>query len=321
MPALRLGMPPCDSEVDGVRVWGCRMTRRDRLLRMILMLTAWSVGCAGCDARSEPTSSPASSPAPAAPKLTRLIRVLIESDVPACRIFPAERVDFVDAATGAVLASRAGVESLLFRFDRGAVSIGGRVLGADLTALDVRPAGDEPLEIELSDGVRRRFRGYLRLLQRSESTGAVVNVVDMEDYLVGVVSAELPHPFHIEAFRAQAIVARTYAWYQKQIAGTSRAWDLTATERSQVYPGMEREGKVPRAAEAVRDTAGLVCTWLVHVLQLDLRRDHTVGRRVAERIGDRTACRRRDVRDVQPVARVPLGAGRRRQVAHDPAIA
>src|SRR5262249_8994512 len=83
----------------------------------------------------------------------------------------------------------------------------------------------------------------------------------MEEYLVGVVSAELTAGFHVQACRAQAVASRTYAWYQKQSAGTGRDWDLLATEVSQVYAGLTRENLVPEAARAVRDKRGLVCTW------------------------------------------------------------
>jgi stage II sporulation protein D len=61
--------------------------------------------------------------------------------------------------------------------------------------------------------------------------------------------------------RAQAIAARTYAWYEKQTMGHSRNWDVKATESSQMYIGTSREGKAVEAESAVHDTQGLVCTW------------------------------------------------------------
>jgi len=129
-----------------------------------------------------------------------------------------------------------------------------------LSVVDLVPCGDRPVGLRL-DGEVRHFRGRLRFVCRSDETGSVVNVVDIEDYLVAVVAAELDRRFHREAFRVQAVVARTYAWYQKRTLGVKREWDVTATESSQVYPGLARVKQVPQAARAVHDTRGLVCTW------------------------------------------------------------
>lgn len=49
------------------------------------------------------------------------------------------------------------------------------------------------------------------------STGKIVEL-DMNEYLRGVVPSEMPPYYHIEALKAQAIVARTYA-YQKMQSG------------------------------------------------------------------------------------------------------
>jgi hypothetical protein len=108
---------------------------------------------------------------------------------------------------------------------------------------------------------RRRFHGFLRFIGGSDRLGSVVNVIDIEEYLVGVVSAELHRGFHQEAFRAQAIAARTYAWYMLRTGVPTQLWDITATEATQVYWDLDRAEEVPEAARAVRDTAGLVCTW------------------------------------------------------------
>jgi stage II sporulation protein D len=89
----------------------------------------------------------------------------------------------------------------------------------------------------------------------------VVNVVDMEEYLAGVLSGELPNRFHVNAFKAQAIAARTYAFYQKATAGPERHWDVKATESSQMYLGIEGEKRSSKTSVAVRETKGMVCTW------------------------------------------------------------
>ncbi|HQA00807.1 MAG TPA: SpoIID/LytB domain-containing protein, partial [Phycisphaerae bacterium] len=50
-------------------------------------------------------------------------------------------------------------------------------------------------------------------------------------------------------------------WYARQTTGLRRDWDVWATEKSQVYAGLDRQRLAPQAVEAVRDTRGIVCTW------------------------------------------------------------
>jgi SpoIID/LytB domain protein len=57
----------------------------------------------------------------------------------------------------------------------------------------------------------------------------VVNDVDLEGYLKGVLAKELLRDWHEEAYRAQAIVARTYALYEMKTAGTGGPGTSTPT--------------------------------------------------------------------------------------------
>ncbi|HSW44538.1 MAG TPA: SpoIID/LytB domain-containing protein [Phycisphaerae bacterium] len=127
--------------------------------------------------------------------------------------------------------------------------------GIDLASVDGRPLG-------LVIGARARwFPGRLRLAYRYGRVGSVGNLLDIEDYLPAVVAAELDTRFHPETFRAQAIIARTFAWYQMRTVGRKRPHDVTASEGSQMYLHLQRVEEVPEALCAVRDTTGLVCTW------------------------------------------------------------
>ncbi len=86
----------------------------------------------------------------------------------------------------------------------------------------------------------------------------VVETLDLEDYLQGVVPLELDSKWHPEVLRVQAIVARTYALYQKR-QNHGKDYDLVATTNDQLYGGKGVEDA--RAAEAVRATRGLVLTY------------------------------------------------------------
>lgn len=61
----------------------------------------------------------------------------------------------------------------------------------------------------------------------NRSNGNIVNL-ELEEYLIGVVSGEMPASFNIEALKAQAIVARTYAL--KRISQNKVLTDTTSTQ-------------------------------------------------------------------------------------------
>jgi stage II sporulation protein D len=101
------------------------------------------------------------------------------------------------------------------------------------------------------------YRGSLRVLVNSRGTINVVNRVDMEEYLYGVVPAEMgPKRFdEAEALKAQAVAARTYA-YAHRGQFEAEGYDLCATPKCQVYAGLGAEDPVSSAA--VDATRGLV---------------------------------------------------------------
>ena len=117
----------------------------------------------------------------------------------------------------------------------------------------------------------RPYRGSLRFVPtaRADASQAkadasqgragafdVVNHVPVDDYLKGVLSAELYPEFHPEAYKAQAIAARTYAIYAARTSPDNRHWDLHSDTRSQMYGGVRSE--TPKAVAAAAETAGVV---------------------------------------------------------------
>jgi stage II sporulation protein D len=103
------------------------------------------------------------------------------------------------------------------------------------------------------------YRGSCRLVPVGPGKFDVVNDVDLEGYLKGVVSKELYPDWHEEAFKAQAIVARTYALYEMKTSGLGRRWDVHPDERSQVYGGIGGENGSSRTATDA--TAGVVVAY------------------------------------------------------------
>lgn len=103
----------------------------------------------------------------------------------------------------------------------------------------------------------KAYRGKLEVFVNAKGTLTVVNVVPLEEYLLGVVPAELGLP-QLEAQKAQAVAARTYA--VANIGGYgSQGFDMVPTVWSQVYKGVSIENKM--GTEAVRSTRGIVATY------------------------------------------------------------
>ncbi|MFD0362107.1 SpoIID/LytB domain-containing protein [Nocardia sp. GCM10030253] len=169
---------------------------------------------------------------------------------------------------------------------------GGRVAGRELTAGQVahltplpggganvvvtvgcdgevlwQSATDDPWIYPLDQGSSRPAAEHLTLCGGSAYRGALgvatengeartINRVDVEDYLLGVVPAEVQANWAdrgaAEALRAQAIAARSYALAEHRYP-YAQTCDTTDC---QAYPGTAKED--PRAAEAVAATAGTV---------------------------------------------------------------
>ncbi|MGL6279510.1 MAG: SpoIID/LytB domain-containing protein, partial [Gaiella sp.] len=81
----------------------------------------------------------------------------------------------------------------------------------------------------------------------------VVNVVPLETYLRGVVPGEMPRDWPLEALKAQAVAARTYAIVSLQ---KGRSFDLYSDWRSQMYYGASAEA--PGTTKAITETRGEV---------------------------------------------------------------
>lgn len=121
---------------------------------------------------------------------------------------------------------------------------------------------NETNEIEVSNihsasGVMPvKYRGSLQI-RTGTSSPALFNVLDMEGYLKGVVPSEMPPSWHIEALKAQAVAARSYAHTQIQ-RNKSKGY-LEMTVSNQVYGGKSNEHA--NSNRAVDETSGIYATY------------------------------------------------------------
>jgi stage II sporulation protein D len=129
--------------------------------------------------------------------------------------------------------------------------------GSGMLINDVELNGTDSVEISTPEGFvwnGRKYRGDLRIVPLKD-TLAVIDLLDVESYLYGVLPAEVSPLWHTEALKAQAVVSRTYALYEVGLARKSgRYFDLYPDTRSQVYSGPDSESSFTTVA--VDSTAG-----------------------------------------------------------------
>ena len=103
----------------------------------------------------------------------------------------------------------------------------------------------------------RAFEGRLRVLQQGGGL-LVVNHLPLEAYVASVVGAEMPSSWDLEALKAQAVAARSYALAHMARPASSH-WHLGNTTRWQAYSGLS--SATERTRRAVQDTAGLILSY------------------------------------------------------------
>ncbi len=129
--------------------------------------------------------------------------------------------------------------------------------GLTLTLAKPNGGGDLRAKAVLDQKVTFPVSGLVHLVRRN-SGFLVINQVDLEEYVKGVVPAEVNSTWHLEMLKAQAVAARTYALYQQMLSST-RDYDVVASVQDQVYRGKNGvDGPIHRA---VNETRGLVLTY------------------------------------------------------------
>ena len=100
---------------------------------------------------------------------------------------------------------------------------------------------------------QNKYRGFISFIAKEKQI-ALINHVEIEDYLYGVVPKEMGSSFHMESLKAQAVAARTFAMSSKN-KHKNEGFNLCDTTHCQVYGGMIAEH--PNTNRAVDETKGL----------------------------------------------------------------
>lgn len=104
----------------------------------------------------------------------------------------------------------------------------------------------------------RWYRGAIRV-HIEEDTLNLVNLLPLEQYLVGVIDAEMGESWPLEALKAQSVAARSYAMFR--LSQPKNPWyDIESTVQDQVYHGVRLSSIPAKSQKAVAATQGQVLT-------------------------------------------------------------
>jgi stage II sporulation protein D len=178
------------------------------------------------------------------------MRVLIGEGRSGLEIGSTGGMTLADKSGHQVLAHRKGGATVTASLHRGAVLV--RETGRYAAVVAVWPDPGSFLQVG-----GRAYRGRFEL-HSVNGTLLVVNLVELEDYIQGVVKDEIPAAWPAEAVKAMAITARTYAVYNMEQQAAS-LFHVRSTTASQMYGGAT--GEDPRATWAVQATRGQILTF------------------------------------------------------------
>jgi SpoIID/LytB domain protein len=116
----------------------------------------------------------------------------------------------------------------------------------------------EQVSVDASEVPRRLYPGHLRLQPNSYGNYTLVNIVPVESYLRGVVPHEIGPKAPLEAVKAQAIIARTYA-LRNLHRFQADDYQICANTHCQVYWGLSDTNE--RSDRAIQETAQQVLTY------------------------------------------------------------
>ena len=116
-------------------------------------------------------------------------------------------------------------------------------------------AGENGVRIAQARKPQSLYPGDIEFIAKGGNVQIVVHVY-MEDYMRGVLPYEMDNSFPLEALKAQAVAARTYAL--KKMSAQPATYDVVDTTSDQVYNGTPSGNE--RCVQAVQETSGIVGT-------------------------------------------------------------
>ena len=176
------------------------------------------------------------------------LRVAIKKDISRLKVGSSTEAIVRDGA-GKQIGSLSSMSSLAAQTKGDKIAIAGNLKAAELI-IEPEAGG----YVWIGD---RWYRGKTHLIRQGKTITAI-NYVDLEHYLYSVVGAEAVSSWPIEALKAQAVAARSYALYKRNVEANG-IYDVDTTVGTQVYKGLDTEYTTTH--EAVDSTLGQIMTY------------------------------------------------------------
>lgn len=181
------------------------------------------------------------------------LRVAIKENVSQLKVGSSTNAIVRDGG-GQVLGQIAAMDGFSAQVNDGNIAIG----NWRASRIWIEPTGDGLVWIG-----DRWYRGRTLLAATPKGVTAV-NYVDLEKYLYSVLGGEMPPSWPLEALKAQAVAARSYALHQREKT-RNELFDVGNTTAWQVYKGVEDE--YTSTQQAVNETAGQVLAYEGRVIE------------------------------------------------------
>jgi stage II sporulation protein D len=124
--------------------------------------------------------------------------------------------------------------------------------------IKIIPVGNTKIVV-VFDGQKYRYRGNIEIdIDKEHRKLNVINVIDIEEYLYGVLKKEISPSWPQEALKAQAVAARTFAIFNMN-KYIDEGYNICASTNSQVYGGVNHED--PLTNKAVDETQGVIMVY------------------------------------------------------------
>jgi stage II sporulation protein D len=183
------------------------------------------------------------------------IRVLILQGVHKVKIRTLKGFKIVDLTNGETITFVSLDKPLSFKITQEGIKIRGKKINRFVT-VPLKIIAFKEDDLLRINGVK--YRGQVVIRRDKKGRLNIINKVNIDDYLYGVLPHEISPAWPLEAMKAQAVASRTLALYRKRRERV-KDYDLDATIFAQIYRGMEGEDQ--RTNQAVKETRGKVLTY------------------------------------------------------------
>ena len=181
-----------------------------------------------------------------------MIRVLLKNNAQKCTFSCQNEFEIIDSQTNQLLMIMNKPDKKMeIKIQNGQLFLANMVFSQKI--FKIKPKNQTLVSIN-----GNQYRGDVTISQNDDGSFDIINSVEIELYLAGVIAAEMPDYWEPQALQAQTVAARTYCLYIKKRFGNKRNWDLKCTQASQKYVGVKAESK--NIASAINKTKGQVLT-------------------------------------------------------------